>query len=83
MQETRICCGVGFRSAEMELQEATDGLMEFDEGLRQAFASVLGARCEENREESDLGHSHFTQKGWQSGRKGYAGLQGRKGNWLG
>jgi hypothetical protein len=41
-------------------QEAIDGLAGLGEGARGVFANVLGAQCEEDREESAPGHTHFT-----------------------
>ena len=60
IQEARIHGGAGFRAAEVGWQEAIDGLAWFGEGARGVFANVFGAQCEEDREESAPGHTHFT-----------------------
>ncbi len=51
--------GAGFRAAEVGWQEAIDGLAWLGEGARGVFANVPGAQCEEDREESVPGHTHF------------------------
>ena len=50
---------IGLKSRPMGWQEAYDGLAWLGESARGVFAYMLGTQCEEDREESAPGHSHF------------------------
>ena len=60
LQEAGIYGGAGFWTDKMGCQEAIDGLAWLGESARGVFADVLGAQCEEDREESAPGRTHFT-----------------------